>query len=201
VRTVETRAKWMTSIALLAMGCVAEQKPAARLPGVVVETEAGTLEIEVNDQRAPVPAANFLRYLDGGFYDGGRFHRTVKPDNQPDNQVKIEVIQGGINSAREKAGFPPILLERTSVTGLRHVDGAVSMARLGPDSASSDFFICIGDQPELDFGGKRNLDGQGFAAFGRVTSGMDVARKIQRAQAEGQKLTPPAKILLASRRH
>jgi peptidyl-prolyl cis-trans isomerase A (cyclophilin A) len=82
---------------------------------------------------------------------------------------------------------------------LKHKDGTISMARDGPDTATSDFFICLGDQPELDFGGKRNPDGQGFAAFGRVVNGMDVVRKIQAAPAEGQALKPPVKVLKATR--
>ena len=101
-------------------------------------------------------------------------------DNQPDSPVKIEVIQAGVNADRAKDGFPAIPIERTSVTGLRHTDGAISMARGQPDSATSGWFICINDQPSLDFGGARNPDGQGFAAFGRVVQGMDVVRKIQR---------------------
>jgi peptidyl-prolyl cis-trans isomerase A (cyclophilin A) len=107
------------------------------------------------------------------------------------------VIQARINPERKKDSFPAIAQERTSVTGLKHVDGAVSMARGGVDSATSDFFICIGDQPELDFGGKRNADGQGFAAFGRVVRGMEVVRKIQGAPAEGQKLVPGVGIASA----
>jgi peptidyl-prolyl cis-trans isomerase A (cyclophilin A) len=104
------------------------------------------------------------------------------------------VIQGGINAVYPREGGTPIPLERTSETGLRHVDGAISMARFTPDSAVSDFFICINDQPELDFGGRRNPDGQGFAAFGVVTSGMNVVRAIQVAPHEAQKLTPPVTI-------
>ena len=116
------------------------------------------------------------------------------------NDVKIEVIQASANPAKSRAGFPPIKLERTRDTGLKHLDGTLSMARNGPDTATSDFFICIGDQPELDFGGKRNPDGQGFAAFGRVVKGMDVVRKIQRSPAEGQTLKPPVKILSVVRK-
>jgi len=167
---------------------------------LVLQTEKGTIEVEVDEARAPVTVRNFLTYVDGGFYDGGVFHRTVKPDNQPNNAVKIEVIQGGINPARETEARPPIPLERTNATGLAHKDGTLSMARAGPDTAVSDFFICIGDQPELDFGGKRNPDGQGFAAFGRVVKGMDVVRAIQRAPAQGQQLTPPVKLLKVTRR-
>lgn len=162
---------------------------------VVIETAHGEIAVELEAAAAPGTTANFLAYVDGGHYDGGRFHRTVTMENQPDDDVKIEVIQGGTNpdKPRERAGSIP--LERTSVTGLRHVDGAISMARRAPDSAVSDFFVCIGDQPELDFGGRRNPDGQGFAAFGRVTRGMDVVRAIQQAPHEAQRLTPPVPIV------
>lgn len=167
---------------------------------VVLQTEKGEIELELDEAHAPQTVRNFLFYVDGGFFDGGVFHRTVKPDNQPNNKVKIEVIQGGINPARESEQRPPIPLERTSVTGLKHKDGTVSMARDTPDTAVSDFFICIGDQPELDFGGKRNPDGQGFGAFGRVVKGMDVVRAIQQAPASGQQLAPPVKILRVTRK-
>jgi peptidyl-prolyl cis-trans isomerase A (cyclophilin A) len=114
--------------------------------------------------------------------------------------VKIEVIQGSVSPERDRDDFPPIAIERTDVTGLRHRDGTLSMARGGPNSATSSFFICIGDQPELDFGGKRNPDGQGFAAFGAVTGGMDVVRAIHASPANGQALTPPVRILNIARR-
>ena len=163
------------------------------------ETALGSIDVALDPGHAPITVANFLRYLDGGFYDGGRFHRTVKTDNQPDNAVRIEVIQGGVNPDRAAETGPPIALERTTVTGLAHRDGTISMARFAPDSAVSDFFICIGDQPELDFGGARNPDGQGFAAFGQVLAGMEIVRRIQRAPAEAQGLTPPIAILAARR--
>jgi peptidyl-prolyl cis-trans isomerase A (cyclophilin A) len=165
---------------------------------VVIETDLGAIEAEIDTIHAPVTAADFLKYVDAGRYSGGQFHRTVKPDNQPNNAVKIEVIQGG--PATGTPDFPAIPLERTSVTGLLHLDGTLSMARDGPDTATSDFFICIGDQPSLDYAGKRNPDGQGFAAFGRVVKGMDVVRKIQAAPANAQKLTPPVRILKISRK-
>jgi peptidyl-prolyl cis-trans isomerase A (cyclophilin A) len=152
------------------------------------------MEVEVDTIRAPITARNFLRYVDQGSYRNGRFHRTVRDDNQPQNPVKIEVIQGGLDSSRSK-DFAPIPLERTRDTRLSHKDGTISMARDGPDTATSDFFICIGGQPQLDFGGKRNPDGQGFAAFGRVIRGMEVARSIHTARAREQRLTPPIQIL------
>jgi peptidyl-prolyl cis-trans isomerase A (cyclophilin A) len=128
-------------------------------------------------------------------------------DNQPESTVKIEVIQAGVNPAFAKAGFAPIAMERTSVTGILHKDGVISMARGTPDSATSGWFICINNQPSLDFGGARNADGQGFAAFGRVVTGMDVVRKIQHAPSssnrttntDAQRLTPPIKIIKAAR--
>ena len=162
---------------------------------LLIRTEMGDIAVELDAAHAPATVANFLRYVDGGFYTNGRFHRTVTMDNQPDNTVRIEVIQAGINPERDAEKFPPIAMERTSVTGLRHTDGAISMARREPDSAQSDFFICIGAQPSLDFGGDRNPDGQGFAAFGHVTSGIDVVRRIQAAPHEAQRLTPPVLIL------
>jgi peptidyl-prolyl cis-trans isomerase A (cyclophilin A) len=166
---------------------------------VLIRTDKGDVEVELDAARAPATTANFLRYVDGKFYDGGRFHRTVRADNQPGNKVKIEVVQAGIDPNRTIDEFPPVKLERTRQTQLSHKDGTISMARDGPDTATSDFFICTGDQPELDFGGKRNPDGQGFAAFGRVTRGMDIVKKIQASPSDGQQLTPPVRILRVSR--
>ncbi len=166
-------------------------------PKVLIKTELGQIAVEICQDKAPVTAANFLKYVDAKLYDGSVFHRTVTLDNQPDNAVKIEVIQGG-QLSREKC-FPAIKLEQTSATGIKHLDGVISMARGGPDTATSSFFFCINDQPELDFGGKRNADGQGFAAFGRVIAGMEVVRTIQKQPADGQNLKPPVKIISIAR--
>jgi len=168
-------------------------------PQLHITTELGDFIVEVDTVHAPISAMNFLRYVDGGFYDGGSFHRTVTPDNQPNDSIRIAVIQGNISSERREDTVGPILLERTSVTGLMHLDGTLSMARSGPDTGVASFFICVGNQPELDFGGRRNSDGQGFAAFGRVISGMDVVRRINASPAEGQSLTPPIRIISAKR--
>lgn len=168
---------------------------------VVLETDAGEIEIEIESARAPITAANFLKYVDAGLLDEGIFHRTVRPDNQAGHPVPIAVVQAQANPARRREFPPAIPLERTSATGLRHVDGTVSMARAAAaDSGRARFFICIGDQPSLDFGGARNPDGQGFAAFGRVVRGMDVVRKIQMSPARGETLTPGIRILRV-RRH
>jgi len=161
---------------------------------IIIDTELGEIEAEIFEDKAPITAHNFLRYLDGGFYRNGHFYRTVRPDNQPNNDIRIEVIQGGINPEREGQRFAPIPLERTTETGLSHTDGTLSMSRFAPDSAHSEIFICIGDQLVLDYSGMRNPDGQGFAAFGRVISGMDVVRAIQQSAYEQQRLTPPITI-------
>lgn len=161
-------------------------------PIVLIKTSQGDIRVELYPQKAPITTENFLRYVDEGLYDGTTFFRTVTMDNQPKDDVKIEVIQGG-QVPREKE-YPPITLERTTLTGLKHLDGVISMGRFKPDSAKSSFFFCIGDQPELDYGGKRNPDGQGFAAFGTVIDGMDVVISIQDESHEGQRLTPPIEI-------
>ena len=166
-------------------------------PVVLIETTMGEIKVEVYPDKAPITAGNFLRYVDAGLYDGTTFFRTVTMQNQPDNDVRIEVIQGGqVDKEKE---FEPIALERTTLTGLSHTDGVISMSRFKPDSAKSSFFFCIGDQLELDYNGKRYADGQGFAAFGKVTEGMDVVRAIQIQPHEGQRLTPPIMITRVKR--
>jgi len=117
---------------------------------VQIVTSLGTIVIEVDTEHAPATSANFLRYVDGGFYSNGRFHRATRGDNYTvnlPNRPLLECIQAGINPERRKDAFPPIPLERTSITGLKHVVGTVSMARGAADSATSDLFILLNDQP------------------------------------------------------
>ena len=197
-QVVRSTPGWVIVFGLFAGPCDAAE-PATEVR-VLSRTEKGDIEVELDAAKAPATVKNFLKYVDAKYYNGGEFHRTVRPDNQPANKIKIEVIQASVNPGHAAEEFLPIKLERTSQTKLAHKDGTISMARDGPDTATSDFFICIGDQPELDFGGKRNPDGQGFAAFGRVTKGMEVVKKIQAAAHREQQLTPPIKILEVSRR-
>jgi len=171
------------------------ERPA--LPKVALETPFGTLVAEIDTAAAPLTAANFLRYIDAGAYDGGQFHRVVHRNNQPNDEIRIGVIQGSRRA--DSPVYDAIQLERTTITGLRHLHGTLSMARIGPDTARDQFFICVGDQPELDFAGRRNPDGQGFAAFGRIVSGWLALEQIQNAPANGQTLAPPIKILHARR--
>ena len=140
-----------------------------------------------------------LHYVHQGYYSDGSFFRVVRQDNQPDDSIKIEVIQGGLGSTPDAKALPPIEHETTDMTGILHKDGVISMARLMPGSASSEFFICVGNQPSLDYLGMRNRDGMGFAAFGKVVEGMDVVRKIQQQPEERQYLPKPVKILSVER--
>jgi peptidyl-prolyl cis-trans isomerase A (cyclophilin A) len=176
---------------------------------VVLETELGMVEIEVYADQAPLSVASFLAHIDQGLITGGGFYRTVYPEND-NGSPKISVIQGGILPDTE--GLPPIAHETTKQTGILHEDGVVSLARgaVGTGSGSA-FFICIGDQPSLDMGGGRasSGDGQGFAAFARVTQGMDVVHKIHQTKTKtdsadaytaGQIIAPPVRILKAFRK-
>lgn len=180
-----------TVIAAVSLSCGRSE----REPLVLVKTGAGDIIIEVYPQNAPVTVSNFLRYVDEGRFRTATFYRVVRADNQPDNDIKIDVIQGGIGFIESNLRLPPIAHETTQETGVRHTAGTVSMARAGPGTASSEFFICLHDEPELDFNGKRNLDGQGFAAFGRVVRGMDVVSAIHDMTADGQMLVVPVRIL------
>jgi peptidyl-prolyl cis-trans isomerase A (cyclophilin A) len=166
-------------------------------PTVIIETDSGTIVVELAPDKAPITVGNFLKYVDERRYDGGSFYRAVTLRNQlpPERQPQIEVIQGGIDADSAKR-LPPIPHEPTSVSGLRHVDGVISMARGAPGSASSEFFFVINNQPALDFGGLRNPDGQGFAAFGKVLRGMDVVRKIQAMPSAD---APPQRMLTTVR--
>ena len=137
---------------MLLLAAVRQTAPPAVV--VVMETEAGAIEMEVDVAHAPITAQNFLKYVDGKFYDGGVINRAVRPDNTVRHDVEIQVIQFQSDPARRREQFPPIAMERTSATGLKHVDGALSMARVGPDTATGSFSIAIGDQPEMDFGGQ-----------------------------------------------
>ena len=162
---------------------------------VRIDTDAGEILVDVFVDKAPNTAANFLRYVKEKRYNGGAFYRVVTMRNQPTSPIKIEVIQGGIDGDSTKR-LPPIAHESNNKTGIKHLDGTISMARGAPGSASSEFFICINAQPELDFGGMRNADGQGFAAFGQVVKGMDVVRKIQQAPAD---TAPPQRLKVLPR--
>src|SRR3954471_2989375 len=142
----------------MAAGAARAQAPKAGEVLVRIETPLGSIDVAVDTTHAPITAANFLKYVDAKLYDSGRFHRVTRADNYtpaPPDKPAMEIIQGGINPERRREGFEAIPLERTNATGLTHVTGTISMARATQaDTARSDFFICLDDQPSLDLGGR-----------------------------------------------
>ncbi|MFN8257633.1 MAG: peptidylprolyl isomerase [Bacteroidales bacterium] len=157
-------------------------------PRIEIQTEAGRIVVELYPDKAPITVSNFLKYVDNGRFNHAEFYRVVRPDNQPGKKVLIEVIQGGLEFTKKIDTIPGIYHETTDKTGLKHLNGTLSMARDKPGTASTEFFICIGNQPELDFGGKRNPDGMGFAAFGQVIEGLETVLKIQQMKDTSQYL-------------
>ena len=183
-----------TALAALALASCATTTTARDGPRVVIETDAGRMVVELELARAPLSTCNFLSYVTDGDYDDGPFFRTVIRATN-DNPNPIDVIQAATPRGDDDHLRPPVPLERTRDTGLSHFAGTISMARDGPDTATSSFFIVTQDTPALDFGGGRNPDGQGFAAFGRLIEGLDVARRIQMSPANAEeRLTPPVVI-------
>lgn len=175
--------------------------PAAPLPHVALETSEGTFIVAVEDGKAPVTAANFLRYVDAHRLDGAVFYRAVR------TAPRFGFVQFGLRGDPKKV-FPPIRHEPTTQTGLTHGDGAISMARLAPGTAQSEFTISVGPQPSLDAQPGQPGDNLGYAAFGRVVEGMEVIHRIQDAPTDpnqgeglmkGQMLSAPIRILSARR--
>jgi peptidyl-prolyl cis-trans isomerase A (cyclophilin A) len=174
--------------------------PANDLVPVAIDTSVGRIVVALDRGHAPVTTANFLRYVEAHRYDGETFYRVMRAGESGG------MIQGGIRSDARKV-FKPIAHEPTSTTGLKHVAGTISMARLAPGTATSDFFILTGPIPGFDAGTPGN-DPDGFAAFGHVVEGMDVVNRIFAAPTsptkgegvmKGQMLEPPVKIIKASR--
>ena len=163
----------------------------------LIKTSLGDIAIELYPAKAPVTVANFMQYVDKKLYNGSSFFRVCTPANEAVRKVKIQVIQGG--NVPDSLSLDSIKIETTKYTGVLHKNGTLSMARSGPNSATSQFFICINNQPALDYGGARNPDGQGFAAFGKVTNGMAVVKKIQSQKDTSQYLVKPVKIYWISR--
>ena len=148
-------------------------------PIIIMETSLGTITLQLFLKKAPNTVKNFLSYIEQNRYNECHFYRVVHSNNQPENKILIEAIQGGLGIDKHPLELKSITHENTDQTNILHKNGTISMARIEPGTASSEFFICINDQPELDYGGKRNPDGQGFAAFGQVIKGMEIIKKIQ----------------------
>lgn len=178
----------------------AQTKPIPGMVRVRIETSEGAIVLALDAKRAPKTTANFLAYVDDGRLDGTGFYRASRRTGNP----KFGFVQGGVASdARRILPSPP--LEPTNMTGIRHTDGTISMAHgANIDGATGNFSIMVGDNPSLD---ARGSGRNGYAAFGRVVSGMDVVRKILarptgggRGPMRGQMIQPgPVKILRAVR--
>jgi peptidyl-prolyl cis-trans isomerase A (cyclophilin A) len=184
---------------------------------ILITTEFGEIEAVLFTGRSPLTCAHFLSYVDGGYYDAASFYRVVRSENQPPGGVRISVIEGGFSNEYYdrilEENFangcdvklcptgpkPRIRVETTRETGVVHEDGTLSLGRWDEMSVDDSFFICVGAQPELDFGGRRNPDGLGFSAFGKVTRGMSVVRTIHGLPAKGQRITGGASIKAISR--
>jgi peptidyl-prolyl cis-trans isomerase A (cyclophilin A) len=185
-------------ISVLTLSC----KQHFKNPRVEIQTSAGNIEVELYPDKAPKTVAAFLSYVDSGFYRNSSFYRVLNQDNQPSDSYKAQLIQGGIykSNYRLHSRLPGIVHETTKQTGLSHKDGTISLARTEPGTASTEFFICLGDQPGFDFGGENNPDKQGYAAFGKVVKGMDIVRRIYDRPEDDQAFTPPVSIYDVVRR-
>ena len=171
-------------------------------PHIMIETTYGEIEVELYPHKAPKTVASFLNFIDSGFYRKASFYRVFNDGNQPSDALKSALIQGGIwKSNQAKAihiqGIPH---EPTNLTGIKHKKGVISLARTKPGTASTEFFICINDEPGLDFGGENIADKQGYAAFGKVIHGMDIVLKIYRQNEVDQYFDPPITIFSIKRK-
>jgi len=165
-------------------------------PHIAIQTGLGNIEVELYLDKAPVSAGAFLSYIDSGFYKKAAFYRVLNQDNQPSDAFKAELIQGGIWRTNHKlfVSVPGIKHETTEQTGILHKDGIISLARQKPGTATTEFFICLGDQPGFDYGGENNPDKQGYAAFGKVIKGMNIIKTIYNRPENDQAFTPPVII-------
>jgi peptidyl-prolyl cis-trans isomerase A (cyclophilin A) len=165
-------------------------------PHIEIQTEKGDIEIELYPLQAPKTVAAFLSYIDSGYFNNGSFYRVLNLENQPTNAPKTELIQGGIWKTNTQLAMriPGIPHETTKQTGILHTDGVISLARSAPGTAGTEFFICIGKQPGLDYGGENVPDKQGYATFGKVVKGMGIVRKIYRQKENDQYFKPAIAI-------
>ncbi len=185
--------------ALLLFAClfVTCSSPVYKNPHIVIKTIAGDIEIELYPDQAPLTVKAFLSYVDAGYYKNGNFYRVLADDNQIMNAFKANLIQGGIwkTDYKRATSLPGIPHEGTNKTHILHKDGVFSLSRMEPGTATTEFFICIGDQPGFDYGGDNNPDGEGYAAFGKVVKGMSVVNKIHSYNYHFEAFDPPVPII------
>jgi peptidyl-prolyl cis-trans isomerase A (cyclophilin A) len=163
-------------------------------PRVLIHTPVGSLTVEVDLQRAPLTAAHFLEFAQRGYLSHSSIYRITTFANCV-KQPSIEVVQFGLSGKSVKDfPLPPVPHEPTGTTGLSHVDGAISLARLQPGTGTCAFFISIGNQPQLDEGGERAADRLGFAVFGRVVERRETLAAIHRLAGDKEMLEAPIPI-------
>lgn len=191
----------MYKFLLAAVGLMACSQPEYKNPHLLIETQMGDIEVELYPDQAPKTVAAFLSYIDSGFYNNSSFYRVLKSEEFP-TPANTGIIQGGMwqTNPGKKATIPGIEHETTKQSGLTHQSGTLSLARTTPGTANTEFFICIGDQSPLDYGRRGTIDGQGFAAFGKVFDGMDIVRKIQAQKSHGDKFAEGIRIYKITKR-
>ncbi len=164
-------------------------------PQIIIKTNFGNIEAELFPDKAAKSVAAFLSYIDSGIYKNSSFYRVLLEETMSD--LNTGVIQGGIWETNNKKAreLPGIEHESPKQTGLSHSSGTLSLARTTAGTANSEFFICIGDQSGYDSSKAFSADGLGYAAFGRVISGMEIVREIQNQPANGQAFTKATIIL------
>jgi peptidyl-prolyl cis-trans isomerase A (cyclophilin A) len=183
---------FIVTISLLIASCSTKYKN----PHIEIQTKLGDIEVELFPDQAPKTVAAFLTYVKRGYYNNSSFYRVLNEENQPSDALKAELIQGGIYKSKPKVHdtLPGIPHETTQQTHILHTKGVISLARLAPGTATSEFFICVTDQPGFDFGGENNPDKQGYAAFGKVIKGMNIVNKIYNQSEDNQSFDPPVAI-------
>lgn len=176
---------------LLVPGCTSHGN--SQTPRIVIKTGYGDIDVELYADKAPKTVAAFLANIDADLYKGGSFYRVLKNEDAP-AEYNQGLIQGGIFQMKPDVHAAAVPHESPRQTGISHESGTLSMARTGPGTATSEFFICIGNQKQFDSSSRGSSDGLGYAAFGKVVSGMDVVRAIQNARSSGDKFIAPIAI-------
>jgi peptidyl-prolyl cis-trans isomerase A (cyclophilin A) len=175
--------------------CISCSRKKYKNPHVEIQTKFGDIEVELFPDNAPKSVAAFLSYVDSGYYKNASFYRALNDDNQVTGNSETAILQGGLWQTKPAMVIIGIPHESTLQTKLTHKNGTISLARQAPGTASTEFFICIGDQKGFDYGGSNNADGQGYAAFGQVVKGMELIKQFYTQPTNDDLLKEPIEIL------
>lgn len=180
----------------LCFGC--QQKKKYSHPTIAIQTYYGDIVVELYPEKAPKTVAAFLSYVDSGFYKNTTFYRVLKKEDQSMNVTKADLIQGGLwqTKLKKQQAIPGIPLETTQQTGILHKEGVISLARNeDPNSGNTEFFICLDDEPDYDYGGAASPDKKGYATFGKVSDGLKFVKQIHEQPDFETNFNPPIKII------